>query len=135
MLAGYLIRARLDEQRLDSRFVTYFTQSTWYWDWLRSSFIQATIQNVSAERYANLLVPIPLKSEQHTIAEFLDRETGKIDALVAKKERLIELLLEKRTALITHAVTKGLDPDVHLKDSGVEWLGEMPAHWEVCHLR
>jgi type I restriction enzyme, S subunit len=53
--AGYLIRARLDEQRLDSRFMTYFTQSIWYWDWLRSSFIQATIQNVSAERYANLL--------------------------------------------------------------------------------
>jgi type I restriction enzyme, S subunit len=90
---------------------------------------------VSAERYANLLVPIPLKSEQHAIAEFLDRETGKIDLLVAKKEQLIELLQEKRTALITHAVTKGLDSDVPLKDSGVEWLGAMPAHWEVCHLR
>jgi type I restriction enzyme S subunit len=107
----------------------YFTQSTWYWDWLRSNFIQATIQNVSAERYANLLVPIPLNSEQYTINEFLDRETGKIDALVAKKERLIELLLEKRTALITQAVTKGLDPDVPMEDSGVEWLDTFPHHW------
>ena len=73
----------------------------------------------------------PPMSEQRAIAAFLDRETAKIDALVAKKERLIELLQEKRTALISHAVTKGLDPDVPLKDSGVEWLGEIPAHWEV----
>ena len=73
--------------------------------------------------------------EQRAIAAFLDRETAKIDALVAKKERLIELLQEKRTALISHAVTKGLDPDVPLKDSGVEWLGEIPTHWEVSALR
>ena len=73
----------------------------------------------------------PPLSEQRAIAAFLDRETAKIDALVAKKERLIELLQEKRTALISDAVTKGLDPDVPQKDSGVEWLGEIPAHWEV----
>ena len=66
---------------------------------------------------------------------FLDRETARIDALVAKKERLIELLQEKRTALITRAVTKGLDPNVPMKDSGVEWLGEIPAHWTAMHLR
>jgi type I restriction enzyme S subunit len=67
--------------------------------------------------------------EQEAIAAFLDRETARIDALVAKKERLIELLQEQRTALITRAVTKGLDPNVPMKDSGVEWLGEIPAHW------
>ena len=77
----------------------------------------------------------PTNSEQRAIAAFLDRETAKIDALVAKKERLIELFQEKRTALISHAVTKGLDPDAPLKDSGVEWLGEIPAHWEVKRLR
>ena len=76
--------------------------------------------------------PLP---EQRAIAAFLDRETAKIDALVAKKERLIELLQEKRTALISHAVTKGLDPDVPLKDSGVEWLGEIPAHWDSKRLK
>ena len=74
---------------------------------------------------------IPPVAEQRAIAAFLDRETARIDALVAKKERLIELLQEQRTALITRAVTKGLDPNVPMKDSGVEWLGEIPAHWEV----
>ena len=75
-----------------------------------------------------LIPPLP---EQLAISAFLDRETAKIDALTEKKERLIELLQEKRIALITHAVTKGLDPDVPMKDSGVEWLGKIPAHWEV----
>jgi restriction endonuclease S subunit len=74
---------------------------------------------------------VPPISEQRAIAAFLDRETAKIDALVEKKERLISLLQEKRTALISHAVTKGLDPTVPMKDSGVEWLGDIPAHWEV----
>ena len=78
---------------------------------------------------------VPPLPEQRAIAAFLDHETAKIDALVAKKERLIELLQEKRTALISHAVTKGLDPDVPLKDSGVEWLGEIPAHWEIRRLK
>ena len=74
--------------------------------------------------------PLPPEPEQRAIAAFLDRETAKIDALVAKKERLIELLQEKRTALITRAVTRGLDPNVPMKDSGIEWLGEIPAHWK-----
>ena len=80
-----------------------------------------------------LLVPDP--AEQRAIAAFLDRETAKIDALVARKERLIELLQEKRTALITRAVTRGLDPNAPVKDSGVEWLGGVPAHWEVRPLK
>ena len=84
---------------------------------------------------ANLTHPIPPLPEQRAIAAFLDRETAKIDGLVAKKERLIELLQEKRAALISRAVTKGLDPDVPMKDSGVEWLGEIPAHWKVTALR
>ena len=83
----------------------------------------------------NLMHPLPPLPEQRAIAAFLDRETAKIDALVAKKERLIELLQEKRTALISDAVTKGLDPDVPLKDSGVEWLGEIPAHWDSKRLK
>lgn len=78
---------------------------------------------------------LPPLSEQRAIATFLDRETAQIDALVAKKERLIELLQEKRTALITRAVTKGLDPTVPMKDSGVEWLGEIPAHWDVKRVK
>ena len=79
--------------------------------------------------------PVPPLPEQQAIVTFLDRETAWIDALVAKKERLIELLQEKRTALITRAVTKGLDPNAPVKDSGVEWLREIPAHWEVKRLK
>jgi len=78
---------------------------------------------------------IPPIDEQRAIAHFLDRETSKIDALVAKKQRLIELLQEKRTALITHAVTKGLDPNAPMKPSGIDWLGDIPAHWELQKLK
>ena len=78
---------------------------------------------------------LPSVTEQHAIATFLDRETARIDALVAKKERLITLLQERRTALITRAVTKGLDPAAPMKDSGVAWLGEIPAHWDVKRIK
>ena len=74
---------------------------------------------------------VPTVAEQQAIAAFLDRETAKIDRLVAEQERLIALLKEKRQAVISHAVTKGLNPDAPLKDSGIEWLGEIPAHWEL----
>ncbi|SEP95366.1 type I restriction enzyme, S subunit [Ectothiorhodospira magna] len=76
----------------------------------------------------------PPLTEQATIAAFLDYETARIDALVEEQQRLIELLKEKRQAVISHAVTKGLDPDVPMKDSGVEWLGEVPAHWELTRI-
>ncbi len=75
------------------------------------------------------------RAEQRAIAAFLDRETARIDALVAKNERLIELLQEKRTSLITRAVTRGLEPTVPLRDSGVEWLGQIPAHWEADRIK
>ncbi len=88
-----------------------------------------TIDHLTAVQLRRYRVPIPAAIEQRAIVAFLDRETTKIDALVARKERLIKLLQEKRTALITRAVTRGLDPNVPTKDSGVEWLGEIPAHW------
>lgn len=80
------------------------------------------------------LFPLAPREEQQAIADFLDRETAKIDSLVAKKERLIRLLREQRTALITGAVTRGLDSHVPMKDSGVEWLGKIPRHWSVKRL-
>ena len=92
-------------------------------------------QRVPADFVANYQVPLPPIAEQRAIVAFLDRETGKIDALISKKERLIELLQEKRAALISHTVTKGLDPYAPMKDAGVEWLGEIPAYWEVPRLR
>jgi len=80
---------------------------------------------------SNFAIGLPQIEEQSAIAAFLDRETCKIDALVEEQQRLIELLKEKRQAVISHAVTKGLNPDVPMKDSGIEWLGEMPMHWAV----
>ena len=133
--AGYLIRARFNPARIMPRFVNYYTNSQQYWQWLASSFIQATIQNVSAEKYANLIVPIPSLDEQKAIASFLDRETARIDALLEKKQRQIELLQEKRYATISHSVTKGIDSNAKMKDSGIEWLGEIPSHWAAGNIR
>jgi type I restriction enzyme, S subunit len=95
----------------------------------------ATFRALTLEILETCEVTLPSAAEQRAIAAFLDRETARTDALVAKKERLIELLQEKRKALIARAVTKGLDPQVPTKDSGVEWLGEIPAHWESGALR
>ncbi len=95
----------------------------------------STFTELSAGQLASFPIPLPPLREQRAIAEYLDRETAKIDELVAKKERLIELLREKRTALISQAVTKGLDPDSPMKGSGVDWLGEIPAHWDVRRLK
>ncbi|MGD8719878.1 MAG: restriction endonuclease subunit S [Candidatus Zixiibacteriota bacterium] len=95
----------------------------------------STYEAVSADEVSSLLTLFPPIEEQTAIAAFLERETAKIDALVAKKERLIELLEERRAALISRAVTRGLDPDAPLKPSGVDWLGEIPKGWEVLPLK
>lgn len=115
---------------IDSRFLFRFVQS--------SEFVEKVVAHsegvgypaINPSKLACLPIWLPTLPEQQKIAEFLDQETSKIDKLITKKERLIELLKEKRTALISHAVTKGLNPDVPMKDSGVEWLGEIPEHWE-----
>tara|TARA_B100001059_G_scaffold233426_1_gene273440 strand:+ start:85 stop:1425 length:1341 start_codon:yes stop_codon:yes gene_type:complete len=91
--------------------------------------------NINQEKVASLRVSAPKSKEQQKIASFLDHETAKIDTLIAKQEKLIELLKEKRQAVISHAVTKGLNPNAPMRDSGVEWLGEVPEHWEVMQFR
>jgi type I restriction enzyme S subunit len=91
--------------------------------------------NLSQDDLKQLRLPTPTLKEQEAIARFLDHKTKQIDDLIAKKEALIEKLDEKRTALISHAVTKGLDPNVPMKDSGVEWLGEIPEHWKKSVFR
>ena len=78
---------------------------------------------------------MPPHAQQRTIADYLDRETARLDALVAEKERLLKLLAEKRQALITRVVTRGLDPDASMRDSGIPWPGEIPAHWNLAPLR
>jgi len=87
------------------------------------------------EEFKDFFFPRPSRFEQTQIARFLDHETARIDALIEEQQRLIELLKEKRQAVISHAVTKGLDPTVQMKDSGVKWLGEVPAHWEITQIK
>lgn len=91
--------------------------------------------NLNTDTVGWIQIGLPPSEEQRAIAAFLDQETARIDALIAKKERQIELLQEKRTALISRAVTKGLDPDVKMKPSGIEWLGEIPEHWEAIPVK
>jgi type I restriction enzyme, S subunit len=95
----------------------------------------STHQTIYMPDVLQFRVPIIPVKVQRTVADFLDRRTAATDVLIEKKERLIELLQEKRHALITQAVSRGLDPSVPMKDSGVDWLGEIPAHWQVAPLQ
>ncbi|HIJ91584.1 MAG: restriction endonuclease subunit S [Desulfobulbaceae bacterium] len=96
--------------------------------------IVADLWSTNASEMRNIKLPIPSQHEQEQIANFLDHETAKIDTLIDKQQQLIKLLQEKRQAVISHAVTKGLNPDAVMKDSGVEWLGKVPEHWVVLSL-
>jgi restriction endonuclease S subunit len=120
---------------LDNKFLFYRLLSQDFIKLVDSMTYGTKMPRASNEQISNLFLQLPPLPEQRAIATFLDRETTKINALIAKKERLIELLREKRTALISHVVTKGLDSTVPMKDSGVEWLGEIPEHWKVRRLK
>ncbi len=132
--AGYLVRF-VPSGRLNARYFFYFTKSICFSDWLQTQVIASTIGNVNGQKYAQCRLPLPERPEQDAIAAFLDRETGKIDRLVAKKRELIEKLKEERAAIITRTVTRGLNPDAKLKPSGVEWLGNLPETWDAVRLR
>ena len=97
--------------------------------------IVADLWSTNYSEMKNINIPIPNIEEQRTIATFLDYETARIDQLIAKQQQLIELLKEKRQAVISHAVTKGLNPNAPMKDSGVEWLGQVPEHWIVIYIK
>jgi type I restriction enzyme S subunit len=120
-------------QSASQPFLRYWLESLErHLEYYASSNTQA---NLNAAKVLNYPVSVPSLCEQHAIATFLDRETAKIDALIAEQQRLIELLQEKRQAVISQAVTKGLNPGAPMKDSGVEWLGDVPEHWEVLPCR
>jgi type I restriction enzyme S subunit len=121
---------------ISNKFLYYRLQETNFMDFCISSMTGvAGLQRVPSDIINNFSIALPKKTEQVQIARFLDYETTRIDALIAEQERLIELLQEKRQAVISHAVTKGLDPTVPMKDSGVEWLGKVPEHWNVVALK
>ena len=119
-------------KNMHSRFLTYAFAHLYAGRVNYPAIKQTTgIQNLDSEAYLMENFCFPSSVEQTQIAHFLDHETAKIDCLIEKQQKLIELLQEKRQAVISHAVTKGLNPDVTMKDSGVEWLGQVPEHWDV----
>jgi type I restriction enzyme S subunit len=127
---------RVRGQGSDVHFLQYVLQAVGSAGWFDVLCNKATIAHFTREKLSELPMPLPPNlSEQRAIAAFLDRETARIDALIEKKQRQIELLQEKRSALISHAVTKGLDPNAPTKESGIEWLGEIPQHWEVKQIK
>lgn len=120
----------------DSKYISYLMGALYFGTINVRSIKQTTgIQNLDIYSYFSEVVPFPEKTIQGSIADFLDRETAKIDEMVEKKQKMMEFLKEKRQALITHAVTKGLDPKAKMKPSGIDWLGDIPEEWDVKRLK
>lgn len=118
-----------------SKFLTYYLNSHTGKSYFELLSWGSAQKNISVPILQNIPIAFPSKDEQEIIANFLDQETAKIDTLIEKQQTLIKLLKEKRQAVISHAVTKGLNPDAPMRDSGVEWLGEVPEHWVVCCIK
>ncbi len=130
--SNFMQRLRFDKNKDCAKFFFYFLNSYLGRQQLQFNSNTTTgLANLSAEILGNLSCIIPSKGVQKSIASFLDHKTAQIDNLIAEKESLLKLLEEKRIALITQAVTKGLDPNVRMKPSGIDWLGDIPEHWEV----
>lgn len=124
------------KQDLENRFYKYLFKSASFISELQTSVVGIRQgKNISYEELCYSILPIPTSEEQTAIADFLDRKTAQIDKAIAQKEQLIALLKERRQILIHKAVTRGLDPTVPMKDSGVEWIGEIPAHWRLEKLK
>ena len=115
----------------ESAFLRYVCLSRDFIDAVDASTFGSKMPRADWDFIGNMPIPVPPLQQQRAIADFLDRETARLDALVAAKERVLWLLAEKRRALITRAVTRGLDPRAPLRDSGITWLGEIPPHWET----
>lgn len=116
-------------------FYFWLLQSSVFIDFVNYNKTGSTIVHLYQDTFVNFSYASPEINEQYKISLFLFHETAKIDSLIEKQQQLIELLKEKRQAVISHAVTKGLNPDVPMKDSGVEWLGEIPNNWNICLLK
>ncbi|MEI6615752.1 MAG: restriction endonuclease subunit S [Cyanobium sp. ELA507] len=122
---------RADKEKISGAFLEYCLKCTLLQSQIDDLCSSNTQKNISMGDIPRLLLPLPSLGDQHSIASYLVRETAYIDALIADKERMLSLLDEKRAALISRVVTRGLDPDVQVKASGQDWLGEIPAHWEI----
>lgn len=122
-------------RQIDPGYLSYALRSPFFVEKVVSRSTGVSYPAINASEVGDIGIVLPPLPEQHAIAAFLDRETARIDGLIEKKQRQIELLQEKRAALISHAVTKGLDPNANMKPSGIEWLGDVPEHWTVLPIR
>ena len=133
--AGYLIKASVQHDKVLSHYFYFFTLTSQYEEWKNRTFIQATIQNISAEKYARMHFPLPPLPEQRAIVTYLDDKCGKIDKLVEGKQKQINLLAEMKQRIIADAVTRGLNPNVTMKATNIPWLPEIPGHWEMRKMK
>jgi type I restriction enzyme, S subunit len=133
--AAYLVRFRPHPKRLLYKFIGYWAQSAGYWHQIGADTIQSTIGNFNANKFANLSIPEHDLATQRQIADFLDRETARIDLLIEKKQRLVALLGEQRAAAISSAVTVGLDDDAELVTTSSQYLPQVPVTWRVWRLK
>jgi type I restriction enzyme S subunit len=125
---------KVKEQELSEKYLKYLLLSPKFIDLVNSSTYGSKMPRANGEFIKNIEIPVPTLEVQRNIEKFIENKTGEIDNLIIDKERLIRLLEEKRRSMITEAVTKGLNPNVKMKDSGVEWIGEIPDHWEKTRL-
>ena len=121
--------------RFDARYCRFALREPAFLAEVEKRSVGVNYPAINATDLADIPISVHSLSKQRTIADYLDRETARLDALVAEKERLLKLLAEKRQALITRAVTRGLDPDAPMRDSGIPWIGDIPAHWNLVPLR
>jgi type I restriction enzyme S subunit len=126
---------KCNDKYLNFRFFWYLLSSYGYQEHIQLTAFGGAQPNISDTGMVGYKTTIPVIEEQEKIANFLDHETAKIDTLIEKQQQLIKLLKQKRQAVISHAVTKGLNPNAPMRDSGVEWLGEVPEHWKVCRIK
>ena len=121
--------------KIDRNYLLYLMLSKGFTDDVNSSTYGAKMPRVSSDYIMTMRCGIPPFSEQQSIAAYLDAIIGKIDKAIAQQQKMIDLLNERKQIIINHAATKGLNPDVSMKDSGVEWMGQIPEHWEICKLK
>ncbi|WP_286739893.1 restriction endonuclease subunit S [Psychrobacter sp. UBA3068] len=132
-LNQHIYKVKVNRNKIIEKY--FYWTAKWFMGELNESSHGSTMQHLTTDKFGSFNVPLPPISEQHLITNFLDYETAQIDTLIKKQQTLIQLLKEKRQAVISHAVTKGLNPDAPMKGSGVEWLGEVPEHWEVTRIK
>lgn len=136
IIDSHLIRLRLNKNKFNNYlFALVLESGNYIYNQIKEVSRGSIMEGLNSGIVKELLFLVPPLTEQQKIADYLDKRTSQIDSIIGRKEKQIELYKEERTAVINHAVTKGLNPDAKMKDSGIEWLGEIPEHWEVKKLK